>query len=208
MAPRPGYEPAGAGTAEPHPPREAEPPERRGAVGPLDVMAGRRCTLDLGSGGDALSSSLFSSDVQFGWSSGSTVPGRGCLRRVPYGRTLPPLRLPAPREPSARAPRLPDLWPSGLAYPERISLPPIEMPTSTDTERSPAPVQARRGRLGAGGGAATGTPRRAGAGVRKAQARRGPDGSTRRSGTRAALVRLLRRAITGKFYALLEFTYL
>lgn len=199
IAPRAAHEPD-----EPPAPRQ-RPAEReassddttarRGPVVPLDVMAARRCTLDLGSASDALSSSFFTGDVQFGWSSDST--GRGCARRaVPYGRTLPPLRLPAPRDPSAREPRRIDLWPTRLVDAERISLPPIEMPTSSDTDR----VTVRRGRnagAGAGAGGAACTPRRAGAGVRKPQARRGPEGATRRSGARAALVRLLRRAITG-----------
>ncbi|RVE43479.1 hypothetical protein evm_011877 [Chilo suppressalis] len=91
----------------------------------VTVSETRKCTIELGAR-SSLSSSLLSSDVWFGSSSGSRgVPG--ARRLVPYHRILPPLRLPAPQDTSPSC-SSDDVWPKKFVIPAKFSLPPIEMP--------------------------------------------------------------------------------
>ncbi|XP_049884547.1 uncharacterized protein LOC126379771 [Pectinophora gossypiella] len=118
----------------------------------------------------------------------ATVPAR---RLPPYTRTLPPLRLPTPR-PTSSPGDCDDVWSRSIFVPpEKVSLPPIELPLATG-EMCPAGYSAVAVSGGvdavpAGGACAVGAARA------RRSPRPGPVGVRKRS--RGALTRLLRRAV-------------
>ncbi|KAJ2939387.1 hypothetical protein O0L34_g10814 [Tuta absoluta] len=119
-----------------------------------------------------------------------TWPAGACARRLPlYTRTLPPLKLPTPIDLAIDSSSLEgpeDVWPRSIFIPpEKMSLPPLELPPPTPpAASSPRAAAARRVRRPgpvASARVCGVRVRRCGAGARS----RGP----------AALARLLRRAV-------------
>lgn len=172
--------------AAPAPARPAPPGDMRRAPAlwrrPDPLAFGRRLlAVDGGSGGNSLPLSSATASSRFDSHSGRDD---GSVRRaVPYGRALPPLRLPTPRNASASDDGPRDAWarrPPG----ERFSLPPLDA-------SPPAASGARGDSASEGSGRGRASSRHVPpAGVRKVRRTRlRPRSLT----ARAALARLLRR---------------
>ncbi|XP_031770435.2 uncharacterized protein LOC116413786 [Galleria mellonella] len=99
----------------------------------VSVARTRKCTIDFGPGRDAVSSSLFSSDIWIS-SSSSSKSYEYTRRIIPYHRILPPLQLPPPKDASSWESSDDNTWPVKYINREKFSLPPIEMPTARDSE--------------------------------------------------------------------------
>ncbi|XP_059053077.1 uncharacterized protein LOC131847513, partial [Achroia grisella] len=99
----------------------------------VSVARTRKCTIGFGPGRDAVSSSLFSSDIWIS-SSSSSKSYEYTRRIIPYHRILPPLQLPPPRDASSWDSSDDNLWPVKCVNREKFSLPPIELPVSGGSE--------------------------------------------------------------------------